>query len=132
VKHIHAVEIDPVIPQFGMKYNPDKPYADPRVKLTINDGRHVLQHDDKKYDMVMFALPDSLALLSAQSSVRLESFLFTRESFEQAKNRLKPDGILILYNFYRSPFVVERIARTLEDLFGHRPQIFNDPATNLT
>jgi spermidine synthase len=132
VKSIHAVEIDPVIAEFGETYNVDKPYSDPRVRRTITDGRRVLEHDPDTYDMVIFALPDSLALLSNQSSIRLESFLFTKESFESARERLNDGGVLALYNFYRSPYVVERIARTLEEVFGHRPVIVNDEESGIT
>ncbi|MBA2663778.1 MAG: spermidine synthase [Bradymonadaceae bacterium] len=132
VAQVDAVEIDPVIVELGRKWHHDRPYHDPRVNLIINDGRQVLETSDKRYDMIVFALPDSIALLSSQSSLRLESFLFTRESFEAARERLAPDGMIVLYNFYRSPFVVERIARTLEDIFGHRPTMEHNEQENLT
>lgn len=132
LERVHAVEIDPVIAAIGREYNPDKPYSDPAVKLSVTDGRRVLQHDDETYDLVIFALPDSLALLSSQASVRLESFLFTKEALEHARSRLNPDGVLILYNFYRNPFVVERIARTLEEIWGYRPLLVSEPESNLT
>ena len=32
---------------------------------------------DQKYDLILFALPDSLTLVSGASSLRLESYLFT-------------------------------------------------------
>jgi len=51
VDHVHAVEIDPAIAAIGEELNPDRPYSDPRVKLTTDDGRHVLQHGEGTYDI---------------------------------------------------------------------------------
>ncbi len=38
------------------------------------------------------ALVDSLVLHSGYSSIRLESFLFTKESFQDVRRVLKPTG----------------------------------------
>ncbi|MBI3726352.1 spermidine synthase, partial [bacterium] len=51
----------------------------------------------------------------------LESFLFTREAFEEARDHLAPDGIFVLNNFYWRPWLVERLAAMLEDVFRARP-----------
>jgi len=48
--------------------------------------------------IVIYALVDSLVLHSGYSTVRLESFLFTREAFEDIKARMKPDGVFAAYN----------------------------------
>ena len=83
--------------------HPDHPYQDPRVSVHINDGRAFLEQTDTKYDLILFALPDSLTLVSGQSSLRLESYLFTREAMEPARDHLKPGGAFAMYNFYREP-----------------------------
>ena len=44
--------------------NPDHPYDDPRVDVHINDGRAFLERTDTKYDLIIFALPDSLTLVA--------------------------------------------------------------------
>ncbi len=75
-QHIDAVEIDPRIQQIGALNHPNRPYDDPRVTPHINDGRAFLRTTDKKYDLVVFALPDSLTLVSQQSSIRLEILPF--------------------------------------------------------
>ena len=56
---------------------------------------------DKKYDLILFALPDSLTLVSGASQIRLESFLFTDRAIEEARDHLKPDGAFAMYNYYR-------------------------------
>src|SRR6185503_12871858 len=38
-EHVDAVEIDPVIADLGRRHHPARPYQDPRVSLTIDDGR---------------------------------------------------------------------------------------------
>ena len=119
--HIDAVEIDPVIQRIGIERHPDRPYEDPRVSRFVNDGRAFLANTDKRYDLVRFALPDSLTLVSNQANVRLESFLFTEEAFESVAQHLSEDGVFVLYNYYREPWLVAKLATMLEAAFGHRP-----------
>ena len=86
----------------------------------MEDGRAFLERSDQKYDLVLFALPDSLVLVAGQGSLRLESFLFTREAFEAVRSHLKPEGTFSMYNYYR-PDVFARYAATLTEVFGSRP-----------
>jgi hypothetical protein len=119
--HVDAVEIDPEIQQIGRESNPDKPYQDPRVTAIENDGRAFLRSTDKKYDLVIFALPDSLTLVSSQANIRLESFLFTTEAFDSVRDHLAPNGIFVAYNYYREPWLVTKISGMLQDSFGTQP-----------
>jgi spermine/spermidine synthase len=118
--HVDAVEIDPVIRATGAELHPDRPYGDPRVMAIVDDGRAFLQRTDARYDLILFALPDSLTLVGGQGSLRLESYLFTEESMRAARDHLAPDGVLSMYNYYR-PFVFQRYAETLRTVFGHAP-----------
>jgi hypothetical protein len=120
-KHVDAVEIDRELQQLGEETHPDKPYDDPRVDVHINDGRAFLESTDTKYDLILFALPDSITLVPGQASVRLESFLFTTEALEAAKERLKPDGVFSMYNYYREDWLLDRFANELEQVFGNTP-----------
>lgn len=127
-KNIDAVEIDKRITEIGKQFHPNQPYTDPRVNLHIEDGRQFLKTSNKKYDLIVFALPDSLMRLSAMSSVRLESFLFTLESFADVKNHLKDDGIFVMYNQYRWPWLVNKLSSGLYEVFGTNPVkgVFDD------
>ena len=126
-KHIDAVEIDPELYQLGKRLNPDHPYQNPRVTVHINDGRAFLEQTHTKYDMILFALPDSLTLVAGQSSLRLESYLFTLQAVEAAKAHLNPaDGLFAMYNYYRTPWLRDRLANTLEVAFGHAPCADNE------
>jgi SAM-dependent methyltransferase len=120
-KHVDAVEIDPRLYELGKELHPDHPYDDPRVSVHIEDGRAFLQRTDKRYDMILFALPDSLTLVAGQSSLRLESYLFTLEAMEEARDHLSAGGMFGMYNFYREQWLVDRLAGTLDEAFGHPP-----------
>jgi SAM-dependent methyltransferase len=119
--HVDAVEIDPAIQQLGRDFDPDKPYQDPRVTPIENDGRAYLRSTDKHYDLVIFALPDSLTLVSSQANIRLESFLFTNEAFQSVRDHLSPNGVFVLYNYYRESWLVTKLGTMLNDQFGTTP-----------
>jgi hypothetical protein len=119
-RSIDAVEIDPVLHDLGVERHPEHPYQDPRVTSTIEDGRAFLHRSSERYDLILFALPDSLTGLTGQSAVRLESFLLTRDALEEARDHLTSGGIFAMYNYYR-PDVLDRFARSLELVFDERP-----------
>ncbi len=120
-KHVDAVEIDPRIFQIGQQLNPNQPYDDPRVDVHIDDGRAFLSRSDDTYDLILFALPDSLTLVSGASQLRLESYLFTQESIQAAYDHLREGGAFAMYNYYREPWLINRLAGTVDEVFGHEP-----------
>ena len=122
-KHVDAVEIDPTIIRLGRELHPDKPYSDPRVTVYNDDARHFLRASTKKYDLVVFALIDSLTMQSSFAGVRLESYMFTVQSFEAVRAHLKDDGLLVIYNYFREPWLVDRLANTAHAAFGQEPWV---------
>jgi SAM-dependent methyltransferase len=120
-RHVDAVEIDPHLYQLGKELQPNRAYQNPRVSAYITDGRAYLEQTKRKYDLILFALPDSLTLVSGQSSLRLESYLFTQQAIQAARAHLKPDGTFAMYNYYRTQWLVDRLAGTLTLVFGKRP-----------
>jgi hypothetical protein len=120
-KHVDAVEIDPAIMRIGVDQHPDRPYDDPRVTRIINDGRAFLRSTEARYDLVVFALPDSLTLVSTAANVRLESFLFTRQAFTSVRDHLAPSGVFVLYNFYREEWLIAKLSAMLQEAFGSPP-----------
>ncbi len=119
--HVDAVEIDREIQRLGINHHPDHPYQDPRVTRIENDGRAYLRGTDKKYDLVIFALPDSLTLVSSTANIRLESFLFTDESFQSVRDHLAPDGVFVVYNYYREEWLISKIDSMLAATFDSPP-----------
>jgi len=61
--------------------------ADPRVHTHAEDGRRFLTAAPRKYDLILVGLTDPSDLQSNR--------LFTKEFYERAKARLRPDGILV-------------------------------------
>jgi predicted membrane-bound spermidine synthase len=123
VQAIDAVEIDPRILELGEREHPDHPYSDPRVREYVDDGRAFLRTSLERYDLIVFALPDSLTLVSTSANVRLESFLFTREAFISARDHLTPNGVFVLYNYYRQPWLLAKIEGMLADVFQAEPLV---------
>jgi hypothetical protein len=121
VQHVDAVEIDPRIHAIGEQQNPDRPFQNLRVTSYVNDGRAFLEQTTRKYDLILFALPDSLTLVAGQSSLRLESYLFTEEAMRAARSHLAPGGAFGEYNYYREDWLVDRLAGTLQRVYGYPP-----------
>src|SRR3989442_237786 len=120
-RHVDAVEIDPRIHAIGAQLNPDRAFHDPRVTSFVNDGRALLEQTTRRYDLILFALPDSLTLVAGQSSLRLESYLFTAEAMQAARRHLTPEGAFGEYNYYREQWLIDRLAGTLQQGYGRAP-----------
>ena len=76
----------------------------------------------------MFALPDSLTVVSGQSALRLESYLFTLEAMRTARDHLRPGGEFAMYNYYREQWLVDRLAGTLDTVYGSPPCLDDEGA----
>jgi SAM-dependent methyltransferase len=119
--HIDAVEIDPRIVTIGRTFHPDRPYDDPRVSAYVDDGRAFLRRTTNRYDLILFALTDSLTLVTSTGNIRLESFLFTQEAFASARDHLTPNGVFAMYNYYREPWLVTKLDGMATSVFGYEP-----------
>jgi hypothetical protein len=118
-RHVDAVEIDPLLLHIGRSH-PNHPYSNPRLTTHVADGRQFLQDSTKRYNLILFALPDSLTALAGQSAIRLESYLLTEQSIAAARAHLAPGGTFAMYNYY-APFLLNRYATTLADVFHRTP-----------
>ena len=115
---IDAVEIDPEILALGVELHPENPYSDPRVVLIEDDARSFFKSTDKQYDLVVFGLLDSQTLLSGYSNVRLDSFVYTQDSFEEVRDHIAEDGVVSVTFSVGEPWIEERIGRMLGEVFG--------------
>jgi len=116
--HVDAVEIDPSILDLGRRLHPEHPYTDPRVTTVADDARAFLTRSRDRYDVVAFGFLDSHTLLSGLSSVRLDSFVYTRESFVAVRDHLTPDGLVAVSFSQSPPWLLERLGRILADVMG--------------
>ena len=118
--HVDAVEIDPAILELGVRLHPEHPYDDPRVNLVVDDARSFFERNSDRYDVIAFGLLDSHTLLSGLSNVRLDSFVYTVESFRQVKSHLADDGVAVVTfaTGGHAPWIDERLGRMLVEVFG--------------
>jgi len=122
-KYIDAVEIDPVIADLGRALHVQRPYDDPRVHLHVDDARAFLRRTQQKYDLIIFGTLDSQTLLSGMSSVRLDNYIYTVESFESARRRLTDTGSLVLYHMSPEPYIGAKIYQMVAQAFGAPPGV---------
>jgi spermidine synthase len=95
-KHIDAVEIDPAVLRLGRSLHPESPYDSDRVTPHIQDARAFIRFTQKKYDLIIYGLLDSHTALSGMSGVRLDSYIYTVQAFQQARAHLQDNGVLCL------------------------------------
>ena len=96
VNTVTAVEIDPLVLHYGRNFHPEKPYLSSKVTIVNDDARAFLNQTKRKFDLIIFATLDAHGLISSMGSVRLDSFVYTRESIAAARDRLTKDGIMVL------------------------------------
>ncbi len=122
-REIHAVEIDPEIVKLGRRLHAERPYDDPRVTLTVDDARSFFQRTKGRYALVVFGFLDSHTLLSSFSSVRLDNFVYTKESLEQVKRILHPGGKVALTFAANRHWIRKRIQRIVEAAFDRPARV---------
>lgn len=124
---IDAVEIDPVILRLGRRIHPDRPYDSPRVHPRPTDARAFLHGcaapGGPKYDLVVFGTLDSLTRLSALSSARLDTFVYTSEALREARDCLTPSGGLVLYFMAATDYIDRRLGGMITAAFGQTPLV---------
>jgi SAM-dependent methyltransferase len=116
--HVDAIEIDPAIAFLGTKYHPERPYDDPRVTLSINDARNFFRTADQQYDLIVYGVLDSHTSLSHASSLRVDSYVYTREGIAEAFRLLKPDGVLSISFTLVNDALGFKLSKILKDLPG--------------
>lgn len=124
--HIDAVEIDPAIYSLGKHLHPQHTYLSPRVHVILNDARAFMRNAKGKYDVILFGLLDSHTDFSGLSNMRIDNYVYTEQSFQEARRLLAPHGVLILKFEVRAPWtwMGQRFYRTLTSVFGRPPVVF--------
>lgn len=132
-KEVEAVEIDPLIYSLGKQLHPEHPYDSPKVHVVINDARNFLRQTHEPYDVIVFGLLDSHTEFSGYSNMRVDNYVYTEESFRDAKRLLAPGGILVLKFEVRSPWewMGQRFYTMLGGIFQHPPVAYYVPQNGL-
>ncbi len=129
VKQITAVEIDPAIISLGKRHHPERPYASPAVQLVNDDARSFFATCQERYDVISFGLLDSHTTTS-MTNARLDHYVYTKESIARAKSLLADGGIIVLSFEAQKPFIADRMAKVLREVFGEEPIYFRIPVTD--
>jgi len=120
---VDAVEIDPLILKLGARH-PEHPYDDPRVRAHLTDARAFMKRAAGPYDLILFGLLDSHTQLSDYSNMRIDNFVYTEESFREARSLLGPDGVVFVKFQVNHLWMGRRLAEMLTQTFGKPPAIF--------
>ena len=121
---VEAVEIDPLILQLGRELHPEHPYQSARVHVTLNDARNYIQNSHDRFDLIVFSLLDSHTTTSHFTNIRIDNYVYTRESFERVKELLRPDGLLIVKFQVDNPWIAGRLFNLIQDAFHQEPVQF--------
>ena len=123
IKNIDAVEIDPVIATLGEKLHPENPYSSINVNLHINDARSFIKNTKNQYDVIIYGLLDAQTNLSSKGGIRLDSYVYTVDAFEESKRSLKKDGFIYVSFFVQTPELGYKIYKMLEVTFNDKPLV---------
>jgi spermidine synthase len=85
LEEIDCIEISPEVVDAAREYFVRDGIDDPRVRLSVGDGRNHLRHSGKTYDVII-SQPSNVWLAGASS-------LFTRDFFEEVRDHLNPGGV---------------------------------------
>ena len=129
VEHTTAVEIDPAIIAFGRRYHPEQPYSSPTVQVVNDDARSFFATTHERFDVITFGLLDSHTT-TAMTNARLDHYVYTRESITRAASLLADGGLIVLSFEAQKPYIADRMARILRDVFGEEPMVFRIPSSS--
>jgi hypothetical protein len=97
---IDGVEINPIIADDVMRdrfhdYSGGI-YTNPRVRITIDDGRSFVRRTTERYDVIQASLVDTWAATAAGAYTLTENTLYTVEAFNDYLDHLTDDGVLTI------------------------------------
>jgi len=118
-----AVDIDPVIVDLGIELHPERPYGDPRIEIVVDDARAYFKRTDRTFDTVVFGRLDSHTLLASMSSVRIDTFVYTLQSFFEVRRLVRPGGRIVMSFSRAQKWLAERIYHLLRLASGISPEI---------
>lgn len=127
-ERIDALEIDPVIIRLGYQFNASQAYKDSRVTVFNTDARAFFRQTDRSYDMIVFGFLDSQGLFSQMTNIRLDGYVYTRESFQEAFRLLKPGGLMSVSFFAaKHVWVLDRLVSMVRSASETIPFIYTKP-----
>ena len=107
VKNITGVEVNQDFVDIVKEYRDYNGgiYSDfENVDIVVDEGRSFLRDSDRKYDIIMSALPVTKGSRSSEGYALTENYLFTVESIKDYLDHLTDEGrmILVLHNWHET------------------------------
>ena len=94
-EQVDCVEIDPAIYALGKELHPEHPYDSSRVRVIVNDARAFFQQAGGPYDLIWFGVLDAHALGSSYNNLRLDNYVYTRESLRAARRCWRATAVVL-------------------------------------
>lgn len=121
-REVDVVEIENRFVEWGEALHPAKPYSKKNVHVHVDDARRFLRAaPEGYYDLVVFCYLDSHGLTSNFTNTNLDSYVYTKESLEDARRVLAKDGLCAIGFSSPRPFIYARLQRLMGEVFGSPP-----------
>jgi hypothetical protein len=114
---ITAVEINPIINDIvteRMDEHWGGLFKLPEVHLVTEDGRSFIRRSKEQYDAIISVHTLSYAALTSGALSLSETYILTREAFEDYWNHLSPNGVLLVTRPY---FQIPKLFATAREMF---------------
>src|SRR4029077_18925212 len=86
-------------------------YANPRVRIAVDDGRSFVRRTPNRYDVIQASLVDTWAATAAGAYTLTENTLYTVEAFDDYLEHLSPDGVLSITRWVADGLRLVSLAR---------------------
>src|SRR5258708_12771127 len=91
-----------------------------------------MKRTTNRFEIILFVFLDSHTQLSDYSNMRLDNFVYTEESFREARALLTPNGIIFIKFQINHFFMGQRLPEMLSRTFGKPPVVFFAPSRSST
>jgi hypothetical protein len=118
---IDGAEINPIIVRDVMQNRffdySGRVYGDPRVHVTVEDGRSFVRRSRDRYDVIQASLVDTWAATAAGAYTLTENSLYTTDAFDDYVDHLTDNGMLTISRWM---FDGLRLVSLVQESFARR------------
>jgi hypothetical protein len=93
------------------------------VRAITDDARAFLRRSDEKFDLIVMNALDSHKQLPGLSTLRLESYVYTVQAFEDVRRHMNDDSVFVVHLSSARDWMGERLYWSLTKAFGREPTL---------